>query len=192
MRVLVVLVSKNNPEAVEMTLKSICGLNSDNFGVLIVDSSDSQQIREIVQNKNFDFEINYLWTPPLGVYDAMNKAIETSNEDDYIWFLNPGDRLTNLNSYQAFVRQIEESKVQWAYAQAIYDVENQVLSKPFPREDHALHRLGLFNGDNPISHQAILAKVSTLRECGLFDVKYKIASDIDLILKLISDRRAHV
>jgi hypothetical protein len=186
MRVLAVLVSKDNPEDVESTLKSINGLNSEEFGVLIVDSSHSQKIREIVQNNVFDFEIKYLWIPPLGVYDAMNKAIETADDHHYIWFINPGDRLTSLDSYKAFVRQVRESKVQWAYAQAIYVAESEVLSKPFPREGHILHMMGIFNGDSPISHQAIIAQASVLRECGLFDPKYRISSDIDLILKLIS------
>jgi len=178
----VAMVSMNNPLNVRKTLKSLLPLQNESIVIVVIDSSININIRIICEEFKRYFNINYFHTAPRGVYNAMNIAIDKSNIDSYIWFLNPGDILVNSKVAFILINEIHKSGFEWGFAQAQNDMPQHKVIYPMIIGNFLAKDIAL--GLTQVSHQAIIAKNSTLRRLGKFDEKFVIASDLQLILKL--------
>jgi glycosyltransferase involved in cell wall biosynthesis len=178
----VALVSMNNPLSVRKTLNSLLLLQNESIVIVVIDSSINSSVKIICEEFKRFFNVNYFHTAPRGVYNAMNVAIDKSNIDSYIWFLNPGDILINSKATFKLVSEIHESGFEWGFAQAQNDVPQHKKIYPITIGDFLAKEIAL--GLTQVSHQAIISKTSTLKRLGKFDEKFVIASDLQLILKL--------
>jgi len=88
----IILVSYNNVCEAEKTvgeLESLGFCESPAVNIQLIDSSDGDsqlRIKSLADAKN----INYQWAKPTGIYPAMNLGTDIT-ENDWLWFLNPGD-----------------------------------------------------------------------------------------------------
>lgn len=178
----VAMVSMNNPLNVRKTLNSLLPLQNENIVIVVIDSSINSNIKIICEEFKRYFNINYFHTAPRGVYNAMNVAIDKSNVDSYIWFLNPGDVLVNSKVTYILINEIQESGFEWGFAQAQNDMPQHKVIYPITVGDFLAKDIAL--GLTQVSHQSIITKNSTLKRLGKFDEKFVIASDLQLILKL--------
>ena len=178
----VAMVSMNNPLNVRKTLNSLLPLQNENIAIIVIDSSINSNIEIICEEFKRYFNINYFYTAPRGVYNAMNVAIDKSNDDSYIWFLNPGDVLVNSKVTFILINKINESGFEWGFAQAQNDMPQHKVIYPVTIGDFLAKDIAL--GVTQVSHQSIITKTSTLKRLGKFDEKFVIASDLKLILKL--------
>jgi glycosyltransferase involved in cell wall biosynthesis len=178
----VVLVCRDNLNAVETTMRSLRKLSYLNSTVLIIDSSKDDKIRKSVDRLSLQLRVEYHWVEPKGVYPAMNVGIRQAHEESLIWFLNPGDVLADPNGPERLINLLIETKSNWGFAQARYIDEKD--SAKFPSDDADVSQINIFNGRTPISHQTIFAKRKTLVGNGCFDEKLQIASDVEMTFKL--------
>jgi glycosyltransferase involved in cell wall biosynthesis len=178
----VAMVSMNNPLNVRKTLNSLLPLQNENIAIIVIDSSINSNIEIICEEFKRYFNINYFYAAPRGVYNAMNVAIDKSNDDSYIWFLNPGDVLVNSKVTFILINKINESGFEWGFAQAQNDMPQHKVIYPVTIGDFLAKDIAL--GVTQVSHQSIITKTSTLKRLGKFDEKFVIASDLKLILKL--------
>jgi len=176
----VCLVSVDNLGDVKITLESLSNLDL-NFEVVIVDSSSDSKIAYFVDNLQ-SFRINYIWEQKKGIYHAMNTAWNSCNQDDLIWFLNPGDRLLSSNTLLNLIDGIESNGHEWGFAQA---VTNESSINFYPSTSAMLTKQALHEGTLCISHQAMLVKNYKIKDLGGFNEKYSIAADLDIEFKLI-------
>jgi GT2 family glycosyltransferase len=168
-------VVKDDPLGFASTMQSIHAQSESDFQVLIVDSSAE---RLVVDQPHSD----YHWTPPTGIYPAMNHALSLA-KGEYIFFLNAGDTLADADTLHK-VRKLLESKPLWAYGLIKIkdpDSGSEVISSEF---DYRSEYRNFFARGKFPPHQATFVQTDTLRDIGGFDTTFTITADYAAMLKL--------
>jgi GT2 family glycosyltransferase len=179
------MVCMNNPLDFQKSLNSVQTLLSEKCRIIIIDSSNTS---EILKESNLMLEsgknILYKWEEPQGIYHAMNTGILLADEGSLVWFLNPGDLVTEASLVLELTQGIAESESKWGYGLACYDHSEQDRGFLFPKSVEN-SSTSLFFGELQISHQSMLVRKEVLLEFGLFDAKFRIAADLDMQFKLL-------
>ncbi len=176
----IITIVKDDPTGLTRTLKSLTGCELTQVEVLIVDSSaDSDQIRNLKQE--YLPAASLFWTPPLGIYSAMNTGLERAT-GEYVWFLNGGDELASPLALESVVSALA-TKPDWLYGQVEFTKNGEIGVTP-PPFDYELEKKRRFSHGRFPPHQGTIVQTRLARELGAFDVEYEIASDYHLMLKL--------
>jgi glycosyltransferase involved in cell wall biosynthesis len=186
----IVLVCLNNLNDVKKTVESLGNLGYPEKQLVVIDSSSDSSILAFLRGKNSQFEIIYEWQSPKGVYAAMNLGIQKSKDNSLIWFLNPGDTLVNEIVVHELINSIIDDKNAWGFAQARN--AHPLQSEIYPTIANEVSSKLIVSGMLTISHQAVFARKSILTKLHLFNEKFKIASDVEMILKLSNYKHTFV
>ena len=172
----IVSVVKDDADGLAATLASIP--DSPDLEIVVVDSSSDT---DAVTRAIADRPVSYAWTPPAGVYPAMNAGIARAG-GDYVYFLNAGDTLLagRLTQVMAILR---EQKPSWLYSYvAMADLAGRPVPTPrwsYDTEAHHSFSRGLFP-----CHQGTIVRGDVLERLGGFDTSYAIVADYQLFLRL--------
>ena len=151
-----------------------------NFEHIIIDGASDDGTIDLLNEYAQKGWIKYYSEPDNGIYNAMNKGIEKAN-GKYIVFLNSDDYFSSVTAIKDSVELLETSGADISFADVsyIYEHKNKVLK---------------WNGDlsivfsaTPFCHQTMFTKTDVLRQVGMFNEKYKIASDYEMIIRLVMD-----
>lgn len=111
-----------------------------------------------------------------GIYDAMNKGVSLAS-GEYVLFLNAGDELDSNLSFDV-LRKIFKDQPEMVWGQCQQEYRNRKRVKVRTRHPRwAWYAM-------PVCHQAVFFLKSALGEKP-YDLSYKIASDYDLLMRLI-------
>jgi hypothetical protein len=150
---------------------------------LVVTPQDNSTTWDYVSKLQADHRVQKLLIDPgEGIYSAMNLAIRNLESQDWVWFLNAGDRFANQESVKNVLDCIRRTKHRWLFgghflgsnqgdilgripAPAFFEAKNQLFAKKY------------------VSHQAVVFEVGFLLELNGFDESYKIAADWDLLVR---------
>lgn len=117
-----------------------------------------------------------------GVYSAMNGAIHSSSPHEWLWFLNAGDELAGINSYQTVQTRISSCTSRWAYGgHYLGSQSGKILGEIAAPKDFKISNQ-LF-AKKYVSHQATIFQNSLLQELRGFDRTFAIAADWDLMVR---------
>lgn len=176
----IVMVCKNNPVDVNRTLRSIEAIDSIDYRIIVIDSSDNAEVKDLFSGEESRFKFSYNWQVPQGVYAAMNTALHHVTDTNLVWFLNPGDTLVSTENLIHLVDLIKQEDSVFGYARAKYDSPNGGV---FPLSVASARDLLL--GRSGISHQSMLVKSQILKDLGGFSNSFKIVSDLEMQYKLL-------
>ena len=181
------MVSMNNLNDFRNSIESVQELMHGQSRIIVVDSSNTTEIlEESNQLINLGFDIHYKWEEPQGIYHAMNTGISLCRDGTLIWFLNPGDVVTDSSLILELIELITQSDSEWGYGLASYDNDSTVPPRLFPNiTENTLQ--SLFNGELQISHQSMLVRKEILINYGGFNTKFRISADLDFQFKLIGN-----
>jgi GT2 family glycosyltransferase len=181
----IVMVSMNNLKDFRVSIESISNLLPSQCRVIVVDSSSSTEILE-ESNKLIELgnDIRYKWEDPQGIYHAMNTGVILCKDDSLVWFLNPGDVVTDSSLILELIELITQSDSKWGYGLASYDNDVQFPPRLFPKNTENTVE-ALFNSELQISHQSMLVVKEALVDLEGFDTKFRIAADLDFQFKLL-------
>ena len=180
----IVFVSKDNVDDVRKTLSSIEDILKFDVQLIVVDSSNTSLIKDMITSLESDSDIVYKWQKPQGIYPAMNEAIRLSKNGNLVWFLNPGDVLLNNQVLTKLRREIDRTGSDWGFAQAIADFPP--FAESFPNSLEPITGEGLLVGQLRISHQAMCVSKESLQAIGNFDTSFRIAADFQMQYRLLS------
>lgn len=92
----IITVVFNGEQRLEQTIQSVIGQNYENTEYIIIDGGSTDRSKEIIQK--YEHRIDY-WKSEqdLGIYDAMNKAIDLAT-GQWLNFMNCGDLFYNHQS----------------------------------------------------------------------------------------------
>lgn len=115
--------------------------------------------------------------PDAGLYDAMNKAVALAS-GDYVLFLNSDDSLAGEIVLTSLAANISDACPDFLFGATLEqpDKRNSVLRHPNPLA--VLQRM-------PFSHNSVLIKTSVFSALGGHDLRYRVAADYDLVLRMI-------
>ena len=177
----VVTVTKDDPDGLTRTLRSLQSQDRAGVECLIIDSSEDRAQTAGLVRAHGDFA-TVTWVEPSGIYSAMNRGLSEAS-GEFVYFLNGGDELAGAVVLAHLSGRVTTGKVDWAYGaiEIVHTDGSRIVTPPwdFEREqEHAFSR-----GHFP-AHQGTVARTEVLRRVGGFDESFRIASDYATFLRL--------
>lgn len=176
----VVTICYNDPD-LDLTCQSIVNQTWQDFEWIVVDGGSRQETLDVFSK--YDKRIDkFISEPDEGIYDACNKGAKLASSK-YIIFMNAGDSfydkyvLENIFKHRFFTPDV-------LYGDSYYDFKDE--SKNYIKNNPPkLTRL--FFTKNNLNTQSLFIKKSLFEKYGYYDLKYRIASDLDRLLCFISN-----
>lgn len=169
----VIVVTYNNADGLQRTLKSIRLLDYAQKEVVVIDGGSMDETLNVIA-ENQDIITISVSEKDNGIYNAMNKGLQLV-KGDYVVFMNAGDVFANKNIL-SLVNGYDGDII---LGEDIYGGQRRTL-----KEKMTLYDL-LSNG---IYHQAVYYRREVLQKYG-FDESYKLIADLKSVVEpLVKDR----
>ena len=175
----VITVVKNDSAGLEKTLHSLLAQSFTNWECLIISAFSEDETKEVAnQLAKRDSRINHYNEKSPGIYQSMNHGIELA-EGAYAVFMNAGDVFANPNAIGILHNEILEgnySVVVGGYSTG--DKEYSFNPRKFGPNRFSLNRRWG-------CHQSMIFKLVEIKYVKGFSEQYKLASDFEVVLKLV-------
>jgi glycosyltransferase involved in cell wall biosynthesis len=178
----IISITKNDGEGIRRTVESVLTQDFANWRLVIVVSSEKDSSLEYVKKLSEQYEkIHYLIPESLGIYNAMNYAMEHFNPK-LTWFLNGGDAFksesTLSNSYSLMVLHKPSVLI------GGYEVNHKDDPRQYIRSARQIKGRTFSLNVRSGNHQAMLFDFSGFEKVR-FNPDLKLASDFLMVLELI-------
>ncbi len=168
-------------ELLAENLDSVQGQTGVAVEHLIIDGASTDGTLDfLLAYKNGCHDICILSKADSGIYEAMNRGIALAR-GKYVIFLNSDDHYHQADGLSVSMRALEESGCSFSFAPIWAKKESGRLRLRCPHR--RLHKAFVFN---VICHQSMMFRKEDLLEMGGYDLAYAIASDYDLMLRLVA------
>lgn len=183
MKISVITATYNCGKTLRTTLESMASQTHSDIEHLIMDGDSKDDTLDLVRGW-IAHPLTLESGRDKGIYDALNKGIAKAS-GEVVGFLHADDVLQDERVLEKIARAFEDPAVQVVYGDLVY-VAPDDLSKVI-RTWHAgdFHVRRLRNGWMP-PHPTFYARRSLYERLGGFDLQYRIASDYDNMLRLLS------
>lgn len=169
--VAVVTVVRNDVRHIRATLESVLGQDWPRLDYIVIDGGSSDGTAAIVERYRGRLAA-FVSEPDRGLYDAMNKGLALCRPDAMVLFLNSGDLFAGADALaRTFTQRARRADL--VLAPVIRRGATDELLPVRPGR-----RLGM-----PACHQGMFCRQALLARHG-FDLRYSLAADFDLYLKL--------
>ena len=112
----------------------------------------------------------------------MNEGLAVA-KGEFVWFMNAGDRFASPDVLADAVREISTSRV--GVVVGGYGVNGLAKEKTFRHSNRTLNSIAFAFNRRGGCHQAMIFKTQSLLGVGGFDLRYSLASDFDLVIKVM-------
>ena len=177
----IVTVVKDDPLGLDATLASI-DRQSVNTRMIVMDGGSGADTIDVAQGWQQRIGIELRSEPDRGPYDAMNKALLLLDGVERVWFVNAGDTLRGSDALERAMDLTRDPEFTWGFGpHSVLETTGEFrrieTGQMYSLPNHAY-------GKTPICHQAVIVRVSCLRQVGGFDLGYPIAADYRSLLLL--------
>lgn len=172
----VLMPTRNSAQTLQRALDALVDCTSVKE-VLIADGGSQDQTREII--RTYDSQrVRLLSEADEGLYDGVNKLIEHIS-GRFVVFMNSDD-IANCEYICAAVRTLSDSGCDYVYGDIVYgeDCRRPRFDAP-PKVFKACQLM-------PFPHVSLVMGAALFKTVGQFDVRYKIAADLDFINRLMA------
>ena len=178
----IVTINYNNVQGLLRTLKSLTKQNDfQKVELVVVDGGSSDDsFNLIVDYANKYNNIQYISERDDGIYDAMNKGIDLSTRD-YVSFLNSGDVLSERDIIRNILEVLARRKLDVIYSDLKLLSMHSNKYRSWVSGEFSKYKL--FYGWMP-PHPMTVVNKKLLNNFGKFDMRFKIAADYHLLLKI--------
>jgi len=182
-KISIITVTYNSISTIENCLSSIIKQTFKNIDYVVVDGSSTDGTLDLLK-KNSKHISTLISQPDNGIYHAMNKGI-SSAKGDIIGFLNSDDFYYSDQIIDRVVKVFsEDPSLEACYADLIY-VDQKDTSRVIRYWKSDKFKSGSFiKGWSP-PHPTFFVRSSVYKRYGNFNLKYKFASDVELMMRLI-------
>jgi len=174
----IITISFNNKVGLEKTIQSVINQSYKNIEYIIIDGNSSDG--SINSIEKFDSKITY-WISENdgGISDAFNKGIAQSH-GEWLIFMNSGDVFYSLEILEDVVRSgvLDLNKSLLFYGKIILLNDR---NQQFTFGD--TFNIKEFEKRMTICHQSAFFHIEYFNKYGLFDNKFKLAMDYELLLR---------
>ncbi len=178
----VITVVKDDNAGLLATLASLQSQNLDGVEHVVVDSSKIDEKTTVDSFNLATANVVFSWIEPSGIYPAMNRGLELAN-GTFVYFLNAGDMFLHESVLERVHRSLTESNPQWAFGPVVIQEPSGATTVTPPWNYQREKISGFSNGHFP-AHQGTFAHRALLSSFGGFEVKYKVAADYAVFLRL--------
>lgn len=187
-RVSVITVVKDDASGLRTTHQSLISQSFKDWEMLIVAApAQDETLNVAIEFQASDSRIHLLEQTGTGIYGAMNEGIKSA-VGEFIWFMNAGDTFASNSVMAHAVEELSQSVVGVLIGgyKIINGTDNPIFSYPKGKVtafNFAFNRRGG-------CHQAMIFHTQVLKDIGGFNTDYSLASDFDLVLKVIKKATA--
>jgi glycosyltransferase involved in cell wall biosynthesis len=177
----IITVSYNSATTIAETLESIARQDYANFEHLVIDGGSTDGTLEIVRAWE-KHAIRLVSEPDEGLYDAMNKGLVLAS-GDVIGFLNSDDFYSDASVLKRIAGAFQDDSIQAVYADLIYVSQNAQRVVRYWRSN--AFRNGAFGLGWSPAHPTFYVRKAVVAEHGLFDRSFRLAADVDLMMRYL-------
>jgi len=178
----VITVVFNGAKYLEQTIQSVINQTYDNVEYIVIDGGSTDGTLDII--KKYENKIDY-WVSEKdkGIYYAMNKGIRLSN-GELIGIINSDDWYAR-NSINLIAHKYCSNKNIGLFHGVldIYNKNNKYIQKRKGIDKPIIHLMA-----TPFKHPTCFISKFTYKKIGIYNLKYKLASDYDLMLRLVKSK----
>lgn len=186
MKISVITVCYNSEKTIETAIESIINQDYKNIELIVIDGKSTDSTLDIL--KKYDNHIHTLISEKdKGIYDAMNKGLQKAT-GDIIGTLNSDDLYVKNNILSKIVSKFNHTNCDIVYGDLYYVKQNNTnkiirhwVTKPFKPDSFK-------KGWHP-PHPTFFVKNHVYKNFGYFNLKYKLAADFELMLRLLEKHR---
>jgi glycosyltransferase involved in cell wall biosynthesis len=183
MKVSIITICYNRAATMEKAIQSVLHQDHKDIEYIVIDGNSKDGTQAVIE-KYRDQIAHYISEPDNGMYDAINKglALATGN---IVGLLHSDDEFYNNQAISKIVSAFQSSHdIEGVYGDGIYisnDEEEKLIRNRIGGE-FSLRKIK--NGWLPL-HPTVYIKRSLLEKYGLYDLKFKIASDTEFLLRYL-------
>ena len=183
MKISVITVTYNQAPVLNDCIKSVEAQSHDAVEHIVIDGASTDDTLTLLKAKKNKIAI-LVSEPDNGIYYAMNKGIKLS-KGDIVGFLNSDDYYVN-NEVLAKVARIFENDplLDACYADLIY-VDKVNTSQTIRYFKSGKFIPGSFSKGWCPPHPTFFVRRSIFERFGSFDLSYRIAADVDLMMRFL-------
>lgn len=186
MKISIITVVYNNKNTIQDAINSVLSQDYDDIEYIIVDGASTDGTVEVIKDvvKRYpERSIKFISEKDDGIYDAMNKGISLAT-GDIIGILNSDDFYINNDVISTVVNAFMAENVDSVFADLVYvraDDSDKIVRY---YSSATFHPKKMAYGWMP-AHPTFFAKKKTYEQYGLYKTDYQIASDYELIARLL-------
>lgn len=182
-RVSVITVVKDDLSGLRTTHESLIGQTFNDWEMLIVAAPVQDETLDLaVEFQASDSRIHLHEQISTGIYGAMNEGI-TGADGEFIWFMNAGDTFTSNVVLAHAIEELSKSSV--GVLIGGYKILNGIANQNFSYPEGKVTAIDFAFNRRGGCHQAMIFRTQILKDVGGFNTAYALASDFDLVLKVI-------
>lgn len=180
----IVTVTYNSENFIKDCILSVNNQTYKNIEHILVDGNSKDNTVEL-------FKKNAKRTPIIisesdnGIYDAMNKGIKLSS-GDFIGFLNSDDYFSSNNSLEIIVQNIKKYNVDCVHGNVVFLSKKNKINRIWKSKNYYS---GSFSKSWTPAHPTFYCKSSIYNKLGLYKTKYKIAADVELMMRFLEKNK---
>lgn len=181
MRISIITICFNCENHITDTIFSVINQTYKNIEYIIIDGASNDKTIDII--KAFSGKITKIISEPdKGIYDAINKGIKASS-GDVVGLIHAGDELYDNTILQKISDHFLANDIDALYGHSVIMDDNS--RKIFRLNISPEYRKNLFAVGWFPSHQSFYAKRELFEQFGYYNLKYHIAADYELLLRLL-------
>ena len=190
MKISVITVTLNSASFINDCLTSVKSQQYNDVEHIIIDGASTDGTLPLLESKREQLGA-LISKPDEGIYHAMNKGL-TLATGEIIGFLNSDDFYATNNVLSQVASAFKNnSSLDACYADLIYTSKNDI-SKNIRYWKSSKFTPGLFSKGWCPPHPTFFAKSSVYKKFGGFNLNYKIASDVELMMRFLEVNKINV
>ena len=174
----------NNEETIRDAIESVLSQTYENIEYIVVDGASSDKTTEIVQEYGEKISI-FVSEKDKGIYDGLNKGIALAT-GDLVAFLHSDDLYANGSVIEKIMKKFNaDDSLDGVYGDLVYTPKNDTSKVLRYWKSKDFNNSLLKQGWMP-AHPTFVLKKELYEKYGKFDLSFKIASDYDFMLRVLS------
>jgi len=186
MKISIITATYNSESTICDTLWSIDSQTYNNIEHIIVDGLSRDKTIELLNRDQTPWR-HIRSEADGGLYDAMNKGIRLAS-GDVIGILNSDDMYVDECVLEKVAALFADPAIDACYADLVY-VEKDNTSKIVRYWKSTPYRSGLFERGWMPPHPTFFVRREIYEKFGLFDLDFKLAADVELLMRFIAKHR---
>lgn len=185
MKITIITVCFNAASTIKDALVSVASQNNVNVEHIIIDGASTDGTLDIV--RAHESVTTLISETDKGIYDAMNKGIALAT-GDLVGILNADDFYLNENVLASVANVFLDDTIEACYGDLVY-VDQNNTSKVIRYWKSKAYKDGLFKTGWVPAHPTFFVRRSVYNRLSRFNLKYKLASDFELLFRYIEQNK---
>lgn len=181
-KVSIITVSYNSEATIRETIESVITQDYPSIEYIIIDGASTDNTMNIIREYGDRIDI-VISEPDKGIYDGMNKGIRAAT-GDVVGFINSDDFYPSSSILTNVMQVFSDPSIDVSYGDLCYVKPNDIHSivRYWQSSDFIP---GSFRHGWCPPHPTFFVRRKIYEELGLFDLNYKIAADVEIMMRFL-------